>query len=34
VIQRCFRDLHTARKHIAFGLYGYRGPARRALGQA
>ena len=34
VIQRCFRDLHTARKHIAFGLDGYRGPARRALGQA
>jgi len=32
VIQRCFRDLHTARKHIAFGLDGYRGPARRALG--
>ena len=34
VIQRCFRDLHTARKHIAFGLDGYRGPARRALGLA
>jgi len=33
VIQRCFRDLHTARKHIAFGLDGYRGPGRRALGQ-
>jgi len=32
VIQRCFRDLHTARKHIAFGLDGLRGPARRALG--
>ena len=34
VIQRCFRDLHTARKHIAFGLDGFRGPTRRALGQA
>jgi len=32
VIQRCFRDLHTARKHIGFGLDGLRGPARRALG--
>jgi alkylation response protein AidB-like acyl-CoA dehydrogenase len=32
VIQRCFRDLHTSRKHIAFGLDGFRGPGRRALG--
>jgi hypothetical protein len=31
-IQRCFRDLHTARKHIGFGLDGYRGTSRRALG--
>ena len=31
-IQRCFRDLQTARKHIGFGLDGMRGPARRALG--
>jgi alkylation response protein AidB-like acyl-CoA dehydrogenase len=31
-IQRCFRDLHTARKHVAFGLDGYRGTSRRALG--
>ncbi len=31
-IQRCFRDLQTARKHIGFGLDGLRGPARRALG--
>jgi hypothetical protein len=33
VIQRCFRDLHTGRKHVIFGLDGYRGVARRALGQ-
>jgi len=31
-IQRCFRDLHTARKHVGFGLDGYRGTSRRALG--
>jgi alkylation response protein AidB-like acyl-CoA dehydrogenase len=33
-IQRCFRDLHTARKHIALGPEGYRGPGRRAVGLA
>jgi alkylation response protein AidB-like acyl-CoA dehydrogenase len=32
VIQRCFRDLHTGVKHIAYGLDGYRGAGRHALG--
>lgn len=31
VIQRCFRDVHTARMHIAFGLEGFRAPARDTL---
>jgi alkylation response protein AidB-like acyl-CoA dehydrogenase len=30
-IQRCFRDLHTAAKHIGFSLEGYRDPGRQAL---
>jgi indole-3-acetate monooxygenase len=34
VIQRCFRDLHTADKHLAFSLEGYRGAGRHALGLA
>jgi alkylation response protein AidB-like acyl-CoA dehydrogenase len=32
VIQRCFRDLHTARKHLGYGYEGYRVAAKRALG--
>jgi alkylation response protein AidB-like acyl-CoA dehydrogenase len=31
-LQRCFRDLHTARTHFAFGLEVYRKTGRRALG--
>lgn len=31
VIQRCFRDVHTARMHVAFGLEGFRGPGRELL---
>jgi alkylation response protein AidB-like acyl-CoA dehydrogenase len=34
VIQRCFRDVHTARMHVGFGLEGFRGPGREALGRA
>jgi indole-3-acetate monooxygenase len=33
VIQRCFRDVHTARMHLGFSLEGYRGPGRNALGR-
>ena len=33
LIQRCFRDVHTARMHIAFGLDGYRGAGRHTLGR-
>ena len=32
VIQRCFRDLQTARKHLVFGYEGHRVAAKRALG--
>src|SRR5262249_12812047 len=31
-LQRCFRDLHTARTHFAFGLEVYRKEGRSALG--
>lgn len=31
VIQRCFRDVHTARMHIAFGLEGFRSEGRDLL---
>jgi alkylation response protein AidB-like acyl-CoA dehydrogenase len=31
-LQRCFRDLHTARTHFAFGLEVYRKEGRFALG--
>jgi indole-3-acetate monooxygenase len=31
-LQRCFRDLHTARTHFAFGLEVYRKTGRSALG--
>jgi hypothetical protein len=32
VLQRCFRDLHTARTHFAFGMDVYRKRGRSALG--
>jgi hypothetical protein len=33
VIKRCFRDVQTARMHIAFGLEGFRSPGRDELGR-
>jgi alkylation response protein AidB-like acyl-CoA dehydrogenase len=32
VVQRCFRDVHTAAKHIGFGLEGFRAAGRKRLG--
>jgi hypothetical protein len=33
-LQRCFRDLHTARTHFAFSLEVYRKEGRFALGNS
>ena len=30
IIQRCFRDVHTARMHLGFSLEGYRRRSSRA----